>query len=267
MSTPASPYDPGLGTIPLERPVPQRHALGLPAGSIRALIAFMVLASLWLLALYGGVGEDNRIPIAYVYLQYVMILILAHFFAAHGNTIGRNVSRHNPLWLPSGFVRFFLLVGYLGLVGWLIYSGREFEKLPSASLMLPLVLLTTFLLGYVFHKLVKMFSSPGKIPFWFQDIQAWLALVSMFGLLVIVLLHLFILKNHPKEDLMASSSGSSSGVIETIVAGIIGFYFGARSLSQRSRETMKWALRTYCCPPSGGSGVAPGGALPLPARI
>jgi hypothetical protein len=202
-----------------------RHALGLPAGSIRALIALMVLATLWLLALYGGVGPDNRIPIAYVYLQYVMILILAHFFAAHGNTIGRHVSRHNPLWLPSGVIRFFLVVGYLGLIGWLFYEKRQFEEPPSGSLLLPLVLMSTFLLGYLFSKLIKMFSTPGELPFWFKDVQAWLALLSMLGLFVIVMLRLFVLKDRPNDDL----SASSFGVVETIVAGIIGFYFGARS--------------------------------------
>src|SRR5207245_7319491 len=95
----------------------RRHALGLPAGSIRALLAFLVLAVLWLLALFANRAEGETyatrpLPLAFVYLQYVMILILAHFFAAHGSTIGRHVSPSSPLHLPSGTVRFLLLVGY-----------------------------------------------------------------------------------------------------------------------------------------------------------
>jgi hypothetical protein len=224
MSTPASTNIPGVGTLPQAPASYPRHALGLPAGSVRALVALTVLAALWLIALFG-LTKNNQIPTAFVYLQYVMILILAHFFAAHGNTIGKHISRHNPLWLPGGFVRFFLLFGYLGLVGWLLfYERREFEQPTSGSLLLPLVLLTLFMLGYLFTKVIKMFSPGGQVPFWFQDIQAWLALLSMLGLLVIVLLHLFILKDRP-ENL----DPSSFGVVEMIVAGIIGFYFGARS--------------------------------------
>src|SRR5438876_10483917 len=112
MSTPPAPAAPQY----------RRHALGLPAGSIRALLAFMVLAVLWLLALFANRAEGEAyalakpLPLAFIYLQYVMILILAHFFAAHGNTIGRQVSPHSPLHLPAGTVRFLLLVGYLGLI-------------------------------------------------------------------------------------------------------------------------------------------------------
>src|SRR5437870_2858126 len=94
-------------------PAPQRHALGLPAGSIRALLALAVLGCLWLVA-YRSVeqGPDTKLPLEFVYLQFLMVLILAHYFSAHGNTIGSTVSRKSPLGLPRGTVRLILLVGY-----------------------------------------------------------------------------------------------------------------------------------------------------------
>src|SRR5579872_4816015 len=71
---------------------PPRHALGLPAGSVRAILAFAVLAMLWVLALRPLIGgqsvADFKLPLEFVYLQILMVLILAHFFAAHGGSIG-----------------------------------------------------------------------------------------------------------------------------------------------------------------------------------
>src|SRR5689334_7415369 len=83
--TPGPPqpsYTPGLP--------PPRHALGLPAGSIRALLALGVLALLWLLALRPlqdapGAPYEIKLPTAFMDLQILMVLILAHFFAAHGH--------------------------------------------------------------------------------------------------------------------------------------------------------------------------------------
>ena len=201
----------------------QRHPLGLPAGSVRALLAFMVLAVLWLLAI--RVEPGHKIPLVSVYLQYVMILILASFFAAHGSSIGRHISRHHPLGLPGGSVRFLLLAGYLGLVGWLFYSKAEFAPEPTAPLVLPLVVMTAFFLGYLTTRLVKAFSPKGVPSGWFQDIQAWLALLATLGLTVIVLWHLFISPSIADPEKLPLDSV----VPDMIVAAILGFYFGARS--------------------------------------
>src|SRR5262249_40544972 len=119
MSSPS----PVLPTSPVHLP-PRRHALGLPAGSIRALLAFGVLALLWALLLnyvrQKGEGADlPKLPVDFIYLQYLMILILAHFFTAHGHTIGPKVSTGSPLGLPRGSIRFLLLLGVLGLAYYL----------------------------------------------------------------------------------------------------------------------------------------------------
>ena len=202
----------------------RRHALGLPAGSVRALLAFMVLAVLWLLAIYGPEGTaDHKVPVAYVYLQYLMILILAHFFAAHGNTIGRHISARSPLGLPGGTVRFLLLAGYLGLIAVLFYNHREFEEPPEGPLVLPLILIAGFLIGFIVTRLVLAASPEGQLPFWFQDVQAWFALLAVIGLTIITIIYLFIFPN------IAQELRFSTGGLETIVAAIVGFYFGARS--------------------------------------
>jgi hypothetical protein len=232
MSTPPGAAGiPGLDPQAMIPTAPRyrRHALGLPAGSIRALLACLVLAVLWLLALFANraPGEryavENPVPLDFIYLQYVMILILAHFFAAHGNTIGRHISRHSPLGLPSGSVRFLLLAGYVGLIVWLVYNKREFEKGVEGTLLLPLVLVSGFFVGFLVTKLVLATSSGGQLPFWFQDVQAWFALLAVIGLTIITVVHLFILPN------IEESLRFGTATLETIVAAIVGFYFGARS--------------------------------------
>src|SRR4051794_29926942 len=93
-------------------PPPPRHALGLPAGSVRALLALSVLGLLWTIAL--NPKRQATLPLDFLYLLVLMVLIPAHYFAAHGSTIGRNVSGgSSALGLPSGSVRFILLAGFL----------------------------------------------------------------------------------------------------------------------------------------------------------
>ena len=64
----------------------QRHALGLPAGSIRAMLALGILGLLWLLVL--RYDDNHKLPVEFVYLQFLMLLMLASYLTAHGKTIG-----------------------------------------------------------------------------------------------------------------------------------------------------------------------------------
>jgi hypothetical protein len=202
-------------------PVPARprHALGLPAGSIRALLAFLVLGVLWLLA---WKTEGDKLPLSWVYLQYVMILIIAHYFASHGSTIAGGDSTRSPLGLPSGSVRLLLLLGYGGLVVWLLYNRREFEIKEPAPLLLPAILLGAFFLGYLVNRGVRGVSG-GRAPYWYQDMEAWIALLATIGMAVIVIIRVFIDPGLLPEERFPLTT------LETIVAGIVGFYFGARS--------------------------------------
>jgi len=77
-----------------DSPPQRRHALGLPAGSIRALLGLGVLGMLWLLAL---TSRSHQLPEVFTYLMLLMILILAHYFAAHGKTVGRAVSERSAV--------------------------------------------------------------------------------------------------------------------------------------------------------------------------
>jgi hypothetical protein len=206
---------------------PPRHPLGLPAGSVRALLALSVLGLLWLLALrpLPGHGEPLgkiQLPTVFMDLQILMVLILAHFFAAHGHSIRRDASQRSPLGLPRGSVRFLLLAGYLGLAVYLYRTQPAFEYPSSSALILLLVLISGFFLGHVLTGIVRVVSG-GELPYWFQDIEAWVALLAILCMGVLLIILLFI---NPSLSL---GQEVPLPVLEAILAALVGFYFGARS--------------------------------------
>ena len=158
-------------TLPARR---TRHALGLPAGSIRAILALSILGLLWLMVWkQHTAATTTELPVAFIYLQFLMVLILAHFFSSHGHSIGSHLSGGSPLGLPAGTIRFLLLVGYGGLAYFLYHFHPEFEPPPQASVFLLLaMLLSAFFIGHYLTRTIQ-FLSGGALPFWFQDVQAW----------------------------------------------------------------------------------------------
>jgi len=216
-----------MSTVPAPAP-PPRHALGLPAGSIRAVLALGILAYLWILALSpsGEEGkrliETDRAALPFVYLQVLMVLILAHFFVAHGKTIGHATSTGSPLHMPRGTVRFLLLGGYLGLAFFMYHQDLKF-KLPETGplLLLLVILLTAFLVGHAITALIVGVAH--RTPAWLQDVQAWFALIGLLLLGIIVIVRLVINPSLPLEQQV------NLDVMEAILAGVVGFYFGARS--------------------------------------
>jgi hypothetical protein len=199
-----------------------RHALGLPAGSIRALLALSILALLWLLAL-NPPHEVKQLPYTFIYLQILMVLILAHYFGAHGSTIRGPGQERSPLGLPRGSVRLLLLAGYAGLAYYLYRYRPDFEMPQKGDFVIMVALLLSgFFVGHYLTALVRAFSGP-QLPYGFQDFQAWLALLAVIGLAVLVIIHLFINPNVSPENMIPSVH------IDMILAAIVGFYFGSRS--------------------------------------
>jgi hypothetical protein len=204
--------------------VPRRHPLGLPAGSIRAILALGVLGLLWAIVLRYQYGPtEDKMPLAFVYLQMLMVLIVAHFFAAHGSTIGPNVSDRSPLGLPRGVVRFLLLAGYLGLAAFLYYTQPDFEYPPKGSFILLIgLLLCGFFLGHVLSGFMRLIGH-GELPDWFLDFQAWIALLALFGMGTLLIVHLFI------NPSLVEQNKIDMPTADAILSAIVGFYFGARS--------------------------------------
>jgi hypothetical protein len=206
----------------VQPPVPLRHALGLPAGSVRGLLALGVLALSWLLVWRYGSG--GQIPLVFIYLQYLGVLILAHFFTAHGKTIGSQVSTRSPLGLPRGSLRFLLVAGYVGLAVFMyLHNQLEFtEPAKGQQAVLILLLLSGYFLGHIITGGRRMLSG-GTLPFWFQDIEAWVALMALMALGILTVVHIFI---NPTLD---TQQRMDMPPLEAFLAATVGFYFGARS--------------------------------------
>jgi hypothetical protein len=213
------------------RPTPKRHALGLPAGSVRAILALGVLGLLWAMVLLYRAGRikdahgEPALPEPFIYLQYVMVLILAHYFAAHGHTIGTHLGEKAALGLPRGSVRFLLLIGFGGLAVYQLMHRNtlNYTRTDSGAVSVLLGLLVAgFVVGHVLSALIRG-ASGGESPAWYQDVEAWFALLGMVGLVLLVLVYFVI------NPSLAAEQQISMEYTESGLAAIIGFYFGARS--------------------------------------
>ena len=82
------------------------HALGLPAGSVRALLAVLVFATVWGMQL---VRPSQEVP---DYLSDLMFVIMGHYFATRKRNAAVEVPGDEPgpppLFLPSGSIRLLL---------------------------------------------------------------------------------------------------------------------------------------------------------------
>lgn len=218
MSSNAPTGIPALDQPAKPRPA-ARYPLGLPAGSVRSVLAVSVLAMLWVVLL---ATKGKSLPDYFIYLLYLMTLIVAHFFAAHGSSISHHHEDPNPLGLPKGFMRFLLTAGLVGLVVWYYLHLDDYDQPPQTSMVMPFVLLAAFIAGWLVTGVMRI-AGGGQPPYWFQDIEAWFALIGLFALGLELVLVLFInpsLEDRYKVDLTH---------LEWVLSAAIGFYFGARS--------------------------------------
>ncbi len=203
-------------------PIPvRRHALGLPAGSIRAAHILVIAALTGALIL--NPRRDIAIP---AYLIYLLFLILGHFFAAHGTTIASRDSGHpSPLHLPAGTVRLLIILILGGSIGWKMYQNPDgLREQFTASLdglkdqpYLPILILGAFFAGVMLRSIVGRANPPQ----WLQDFEAWVSLIALVGLGVAVVIHLIVAVSL-EQDLRLPTW-------EAILGAIIAFYFGERS--------------------------------------
>jgi hypothetical protein len=203
-------------------PTPTRHALGWPQGSVRALLALMVVGLVCALMLIPPRDKPTPIP---AYLLYLLFLILGHYFAARGSTRGQSSAwNQQPLHLPRGCVRFLLLVSLSATCiyrystdpdGFQAQWVASVEALNEAPL-LPVVVLLGFFIGVLMRMLIGQQPPPMV-----QDLEAWLSLIAVLLMAVATLIHL-VINPSLTEHLHPT-------VWEAILAGVVAFYFGERS--------------------------------------
>ena len=208
--------------VPVTNPyIARRHALGLPAGSVRAAHVLGITALVCALLLIPAKQTVGVPP----YLLYLVFLMIGHYFAAHGVTIATRDDRAaSPLYLPGGVVRVLVFVALAATLGWKFYADPDglrgqFDKsveLLQAEPLTPLLVLGGFFLGAVVRSLI------GRNPAaaW-QDFEAWVSLLALVGLGAAAVIHLVIAPSLEEQLWMPNWEGA--------LGAVVAFYFGERS--------------------------------------
>jgi hypothetical protein len=206
---------------------PPRHALGLPAGSVRAILTLLVVGLVCALVLIPPTDPAHPTPLP-AYLLYLLFIALGHFFAAHGHTIHqRGEGGHSPLYLPGGVIRLVILVALVATFTWqwvnhhdlLFQQLRESVESIQQQPYLPLVILAGFFIGVVIRTLVGR----NRVSYAWQDIEAWFALLGVLGLCFEILWQLVVNPTLEPDQRIDLPNWQS------FLAAIVAFYFGARS--------------------------------------
>jgi hypothetical protein len=216
------PHDnPGLVT-----PVDWRtvHAWGLPAGSVRALLAILVFGTVWtlLLARPGAEIPDS--------LRDLLFIIMGHYFAARHRASADAEPGPPPLFLPRGSVRFFLVAGSIAVAVVLFRRGQltSLDRNPGA---VTLLLVVGFLLGVAMNAAMAWGRDRGhRMPRLVEDLRALLSVAAAVLLIVLVLSRALLLLPPSQIDRLLSPDIHLGHLgPEHVLAAIVGFYFGSRS--------------------------------------
>jgi len=169
-------------------------------------------------------NEQEQVKTLYAFLWFMLILIIAHFFAAHGKSVGHpELHTGSPLGLPRGSVRILLLAGFVGILVLLYKNDKLSMDPPMIPTSLIVLMPAGFFAGWLVSTTTKTFSRDGQEPFWFKDVEAWVAIVAMGLLIIDFIIHVFINLNISEELKVPTEN------LEAIMATLISFYFGARS--------------------------------------
>jgi hypothetical protein len=217
-------------TMPMVHPeLYRRQPLGLPRGSVRSVLVIFIFGIIWALLLLPA---DRAVPIP-LYMFYLVFLILGSYFASQSHHVHLgHAGEQPPLHLPRGTVRVLILLASIGVVAYGLYqSGEDFlpRLQPDLTQMksepfLPLVIGGAFFAGHILAWITRtLLGRNGEVPAWVQDVQSWLALLAVLGM-VVELLRLTVIS--PTLD---PARPGEMPTWEAILAGIVAFYFGARS--------------------------------------
>ncbi len=198
------------------------HAFGLPAGSIRGLLAIIVFVAIWSLMIRM---PDQAVP---SYLQNLMFIILGHYFAtraAHKH-FARKVAlaeaegrplEPNPLYLPNGSIRLILILGFIAVGIFLAVQSQWWINNELSQSGITLILAAGFLLGVLRGYFFK------RERRWLEDVRATISLAAATALLLMVFGYLSI------PEIEGLRAIAIKFRYEEVLAAIVGFYFGSKT--------------------------------------
>ena len=200
------------------------HAFGLPEGSVRAVLAVAIFATIWVVLVRA---PDQEVP---DYLRDLLFIIMGHYFASRRRSTDAAIPGPGPLYLPRGSVRLILFGGFVAVAVALGRDGRIREPLKYPGVV-TLMLVGGFLLGVTLAKVGDWWASRGHtVPRWVEDGKAVIAIVAAFGLIFLVWNRFDVILLPRRTDLfdkMNLKLGSYGP--EHILGAVVGFYFGSKS--------------------------------------
>ena len=210
-------------TIAPQRPWKTLHAFGLPEGSVRAVLALAIFATLWVVL---ARHPDREVP---DYLRDLMFIILGHYFASRRKS-SVEPTGPAPLFLPRGSIRVILFAGF-GLVAYILYAKGSFREPLRSPGAMTLMLVAGFLLGVVAAKLGECWADRGhRAPRWAEDLRAVVAIVAALALIVMIWNRFdpILIPRRPEVFDRWNVRLGEYGP-EHVLGAIVGFYFGSRS--------------------------------------
>jgi hypothetical protein len=204
------------------------HALGLPAGSVRALLAVVVFATVWGMLL---VRPSQEVP---DFLGDLMFVIMGHYFATRKRSAGIAAPGDEigppPLFLPSGSIRLFLAAGSAAVAAVLYQRGvlTRVDRNPGVATLL---LIGGFLLGVILNTVIGWWRARVKRGHRaIEDLQALAAMAAGLVLVALVWNRLFPVVPPNEVDAVLNGWGHLGRLgPEYLLTAVIGFYFGSRS--------------------------------------
>lgn len=187
----------------------QLYALGLPSGSIRALLAVIIFGGIWF---WLCLRPEVEVP---AFFRDLLFIIMGHYFASR--TKGEPRIGPPPLWLPKGTIRTILVMGFIFTGAVLFYQHRIIQEGRLNHAGLTLILVSGFLGGVLLNKF-----TPKHLPRIVEDVRAIAALTAG----VLLLLTVFGMVNVPDTGLERFLLKYK---VEDVLAALVGFYFGSRS--------------------------------------
>lgn len=193
----------------------KRPPLGLPNGSVRALLAILVVAVVITEVVRGR-------EVSALWTETLMIA-LAHYFSSRRfirlapdvvhrmEAEGTMEVEAHPLYLPRHSIRAMIILAFVGLAIYLYRQGKLFD--PTAVSILGVV--CAYLLGVVAHGVLAWWTKgrPTRV------IQSWEDIKAVVVLLVLLYTAGAYLINRP--DLVPRQ-------MRNVTLGLVLFYFGSR---------------------------------------
>lgn len=189
--------------------------LGLPHGSVRAIIALVIVTVACHEMLSGATPT--------LLLAETLMIVLTHYFTVRQqvctdtniNKVGSGVAtptdEAHPLWLPRGSIRILIVLAFIITLVMLMSQKRLFDS----NVLILLVPFASYLLGFLFRS--RKSVDPSSKPSWWK--RAYVHILAILAILVSMALLLMAIYN----ILPIVPDWISSALLSALL-----YYFGTR---------------------------------------